>query len=79
MCRSRIARGRYRHGASTALTIADNGIGLSGEPSTAGRFGMHLIEERAVSLSGHVTFRPTQEVGGLTVEAVLPVPEKAEA
>jgi two-component system sensor histidine kinase UhpB len=61
------------------LTIADDGIGLSGEPSTAGRFGMHLIEERAVSLSGHVTFRPTQEVGGLTVEAVLPVPEKAEA
>lgn len=58
------------------LTIADNGIGLTGNPSETGRFGIHLIEERAVGLGGKVTFRPTQEVGGLTVEAILPIPEE---
>ncbi len=66
-------------GSVLLLTIADNGVGLSGDASEKGRFGMHLIEERAVSLGGRVTFRPTQEVGGLTVEAVLPVPEEIAA
>ncbi|WP_165356332.1 sensor histidine kinase [Sphingosinicella sp. BN140058] len=71
-----------RHGATFALRIADNGIGIDPEHAAGGRaghFGLAGMRERAAKLRGDLVVRPLPDRGTelvLTLPAAIAYKEK---
>jgi signal transduction histidine kinase len=55
------------------MEISDNGRGFAGDASASNHFGVAGMHERALSIHGSLSVKPSQN-GGTNVAIVVPIP-----